>query len=527
MAPRGASGAVPEQSQPGVSRVGSVPAQCIPSMACFRPRIMWKPPAETGGRYALSCRQAAAGSEPVPVPCGGCEGCDARRSADWCWRIGKEFEAVGRVGMFLTLTLEDDHLPDDFNISRDHYQGFLKRLRAFIDRSGGAGYADGVDRLRIAGCGEYGGRKGRPHYHLLVMGWKASDLEPDLPSKGGFPQWSSDRLTQLWGLGRVWVGEVTEQSISYVVGYFRKMQRGANAADFYRTVERFHPVTGERVIGQRPPFAIYSRGTKAKGGVRAGGLGMSWLVQDDGTVSPDAGHLTVRRPDPVVTFQASSLAGRPRIALPGEASGGRGAVVLRNVQATPRAVTRKWLESLSAAEREAAVDKRRAAAIARSAELEAKGETTIARTLTRELCAVLRMQGVMGVSERWPVERIREVEELIGLARGHPDFDLEALRELHAGTFELPLYLARREVDELERADLARAVEGERPRAVAATLGLEPLSDDELEARSVVGAARVEAMRVAFMEMMTGVWLMAAATRVRFGSAAEVGGHER
>lgn len=412
-------------------------------MSCFRPRMMWRPPAEVGGRYAMTCRHAVRGSEPVPVPCGGCEGCDARRAADWCWRIQKEFEACGRVGMFVTLTLENEHLPDDFNISRSHYQGFLKRLRRHIDYVGGVGYAEGVDRLRIAGCGEYGGRKGRPHYHLLIMGWSAPDLVPDAPSKGGFPQWSSQLLIDLWKMGRVWVGEITQESIAYTVGYFRKMQRGRDAAEFYRTVEREHPLTGEVVVGQRPPFAIYSRGTKAKNGVRAGGLGMAWMVGDDGALLPDAGHVEVRRPDPVVSLRASSLMRAPTV------GGGIGAVAgrLSNRQATPRAVTRKWLDSLPAERREVLVAERREAAVKRAEELEARGENRLCRVLTRELCAVLRMQGIMGVSERWPVERIREQEALIALAVKDGRLGLQDLREVHAGAFDEDLFLARLRVD--------------------------------------------------------------------------------
>ena len=94
--------------------------------------------------------------EPVIVACGKCLSCLHNLRKDWCFRLRQEWKhSTG--AMFVTLTYGDRQVPEDGLCKRD-VQLFMKKLRK---RCGG--------RLRYFCTGEYGSKKGRPHYHLLLF----------------------------------------------------------------------------------------------------------------------------------------------------------------------------------------------------------------------------------------------------------------------------------------------------------------------------------------------------------------------
>lgn len=98
------------------------------------------------------------------------------------------------------------------SVSRDRVQKFLKRFRKQLPY-----------RVRMFGVGEYGTRTQRPHYHIIIYGHptciygrsRYSDKTKNCCS-------SCDVIRDAWGLGNIYVGDVTKDSIQYVAGYVTK-----------------------------------------------------------------------------------------------------------------------------------------------------------------------------------------------------------------------------------------------------------------------------------------------------------------
>ena len=141
----------------------------------------------------------------IDLPCGKCVECERSKSIEWSYRIMNEC-SLYKDNCFITLTYRNN--PVELNL-RD-YQLFLKRLRKKIGK------------FRYFLCGEYGSKKRRPHYHLIVFGWKPQDLEYFFTDKSGFIIYQSKFLEQLWSLGFVSVGELNLRSAKYVAKYMQK-----------------------------------------------------------------------------------------------------------------------------------------------------------------------------------------------------------------------------------------------------------------------------------------------------------------
>lgn len=94
---------------------------------------------------------------------------------------------------FVTLTLDDKHLPSDGCVSVPTAQLFLKRLRYYV----------GPVRYLISG--EYGSINWRPHYHAILFGVREG--------RG---------VHEAWDQGLVHISGVGPESIGYVAGYCLK-----------------------------------------------------------------------------------------------------------------------------------------------------------------------------------------------------------------------------------------------------------------------------------------------------------------
>lgn len=96
--------------------------------------------------------------------CGGCLFCRARKAAFRTTRLFVESGAHSELS-FLTLTYAPQYEPESRFLVRQHVIDFLKRLRFQVEYNLGRKWP-----LRFDYVGEYGGRLGRPHYHVLVFG---------------------------------------------------------------------------------------------------------------------------------------------------------------------------------------------------------------------------------------------------------------------------------------------------------------------------------------------------------------------
>lgn len=143
----------------------------------------------------------------IEIPCGHCIGCKLDYSLDWAMRIVCE-ASLYDSNYFVTLTYGDDCLPKDGLVSKRDLQLFNKKVRNK--------YGDGV---RFFGCGEYGSKKLRPHYHVIYFNLPLTDLVPFGKNREGDNYYFSQELTDLWKKGFVLVADVSLKSAAYVARY--------------------------------------------------------------------------------------------------------------------------------------------------------------------------------------------------------------------------------------------------------------------------------------------------------------------
>ena len=132
------------------------------------------------------------------VPCGKCVFCGVARRSEWSTRLFHE--ARSHYGSkFVTLTYSEKYVPD--KVRKCHVQNFFKRLRK-------AGC-----KCKYYAVGEYGGEKGRPHYHIILFG--------DVSDRSIRQAWSfyNRRTRKFDEIGIVHVGQVNEASVMYCLGY--------------------------------------------------------------------------------------------------------------------------------------------------------------------------------------------------------------------------------------------------------------------------------------------------------------------
>lgn len=125
----------------------------------------------------------------ITVPCGKCLACEQKRASQFAQRAIDELQ-FWDTACVVTLTYNDEHLPENSWLCRRDVQLFAKRLRKSL----------GDDHpIRIYGCGEYGSKKGRPHYHLIIYGWSPSDCDFHFVKRGR-KHYLSATVERLWSV---------------------------------------------------------------------------------------------------------------------------------------------------------------------------------------------------------------------------------------------------------------------------------------------------------------------------------------
>lgn len=161
--------------------------------------------------------------------------------------------AMHEQNCFVTLTYDNEHLPEDNSLHKKHFQDFMKRLRKkYVEPDPMARGPGQVATIRYFHCGEYGEETGRPHYHALLFGWRPSDLVP-LRTRGKTQLFGSADLMQVWGHGLCSVGNVEFESAAYVAKYCLKKDNRKDAQ-----FEILDADSGE-VFEVQPPYATMSR----------------------------------------------------------------------------------------------------------------------------------------------------------------------------------------------------------------------------------------------------------------------------
>lgn len=190
-------------------------------MACYHPMDAW---VTSSGGVVLVERGDLVRS--ISLPCGRCIGCLSDRAQQWAVRIMHEV-ALQDDNCFLTLTYDDDHLPPGGTLVYRDFRLFVKRLRKL--RAGKA--------LRYFVVGEYGGDRGRPHYHCGLFNEAFREDRVAYRKAGKFQIYKSETLSRLWPHGLHEIGELTQQSAAYMARYSLKKVGGDLAREHYGDLE--------------------------------------------------------------------------------------------------------------------------------------------------------------------------------------------------------------------------------------------------------------------------------------------------
>ena len=195
-------------------------------MPCFHPITAYH---KIGGGITWTYRES--NGIKLTVSCKQCTGCRQEYARQWAMRNIHE-ASLWLNNIFITLTYNDQNLPEHNILVKKDFQDFMKRLRKHKK-------ANTKNPIRFFHCGEYGEKFGRPHYHAILFNTNFNDRKP-IPGQKNLT--TSDTLKKLWGKGHVSIGDVTFQSASYVAGYVQKKINGKQKEDHYRRIDK---TTGE------------------------------------------------------------------------------------------------------------------------------------------------------------------------------------------------------------------------------------------------------------------------------------------
>lgn len=213
-------------------------------MTCYYPLMAFysKEIGKSGKRGITFNRSASFSGAPLRLPCGQCIGCRLDRSLQWAVRCMHE-KQLHTESAFVTLTYDDENLPEGGTLVKRDHQLFMKRMRFFMGKG-----------IRFYMCGEYGETTKRPHFHYLFFNRDFRDKKFYKLAKAGERLYTSEKLREMWPHGHNVIGDVTLESCAYVARYIVDKITGPIAADHYRVV------TSDGVVVDRcPEFTCGSR----------------------------------------------------------------------------------------------------------------------------------------------------------------------------------------------------------------------------------------------------------------------------
>lgn len=151
---------------------------------------------------------------------------------------------------FITLTYDEEHKPysDEFTDDKGRtytdpgdgsWNGYLepRDVQLFMKRLRKRWKKDfDHDNIRFFGCGEYGEKYARPHYHILMFNFPipAEWLKFDKINKKGTPCYKCDVIEkEIWGKGIVTINEFCWSAAAYTARYVMKKQNGEYSSQYY------------------------------------------------------------------------------------------------------------------------------------------------------------------------------------------------------------------------------------------------------------------------------------------------------
>lgn len=168
----------------------------------------------------------------ILLPCGRCEACMNERARSWSVRCVHE-ASLHEQNCFITLTYNDDHLPDMADLKYEDFQKFMKRLRKkYTGR-----------KIRFFACGEYGENRQRPHFHACIFGIDFNDRIYFKTTSAGSKIYTSKTLDALWSdrsgnsIGFASIGDISINSAGYVARYVMKKAFGRENDYLYDVID--------------------------------------------------------------------------------------------------------------------------------------------------------------------------------------------------------------------------------------------------------------------------------------------------
>lgn len=156
-------------------------------------------------------------AKQITAPCGKCLGCYIDKVSEWALRARLELRNH-KEACFVTLTYDEENLPPGAELRRKDIQDFLKRLRRSLEPL----------KIRYYGCAEYGEKGNRPHFHLIIFGWKPSDMVYFFTNEDGDPVYLSAFLEKKWNNGFISVANVNDRTIRYCSMYLQKVRQNVD-----------------------------------------------------------------------------------------------------------------------------------------------------------------------------------------------------------------------------------------------------------------------------------------------------------
>lgn len=217
-------------------------------MPCYSPMRGYKLTTEktNNGKSVVIFNKNNIGSHSyvaVDIPCGQCIGCRIDKSRQWAVRCVHEASLYNR-NCFITLTYDDEHIPECDNLEKSDFQKFMKRLRKeHGDTKARRAFDVATDSkrgiqfpIRYFHCGEYGTHTFRPHYHACLFNFDFDD-KVLYTVRDNNKLYVSPELQKIWKKGQCTVGALTWQTAAYCARYIMKKQNGPESDLYYAVVD--------------------------------------------------------------------------------------------------------------------------------------------------------------------------------------------------------------------------------------------------------------------------------------------------
>lgn len=199
------------------------------------------------------------------IPCGKCIGCRLEYSKQWATK-GLYESLEHKENWFLTLTYDEKNLPEagtmiDPNTGEEKGQNpfgtlkntdftnFIKKLRTYYERK------YNHKGIRFMGCGEYGSKGQRPHYHIILFNLPIpiEKLRFHEYNENYEAMYRCTEIEEIWGKGIVVAAEVNWNTCAYVARYITKKVGIPTQKEYYNCLgveEEFFRMSRRPGIGR-------------------------------------------------------------------------------------------------------------------------------------------------------------------------------------------------------------------------------------------------------------------------------------